>query len=54
MKSAFGSVGAFALSSDASRDAALVAELAPGAYTATMEGKSATSGVALVEVYELP
>ncbi len=54
LKSAFGSVGAFALSNDASRDAALVAELASGAYTATVVGKAATSGVALVEVYELP
>lgn len=54
LKAAFASVGAFALSDDASRDAALVVELPPGAYTATVSGKSNTTGVALVEVYELP
>jgi hypothetical protein len=26
----------------------------PGAYTATVTGKARTTGVALVEVYELP
>jgi hypothetical protein len=39
---------------DNSRDAALILELPPGAYTATVSGKNNTTGVALVEVYELP
>jgi hypothetical protein len=54
LKAAFTSVGAFALATDTSRDAALAIELPPGAYTATVSGKQNTTGVALVEVYELP
>jgi hypothetical protein len=54
LKTAFASVGAFAFTSDTSRDAALVLDLPPGAYTATVSGKGDTTGVALVEVYELP
>ncbi len=54
LKSAFASVGAFGLSPDTSRDAAIAIELPPGAYTATVSGKNNTIGVALVEVYELP
>ncbi len=54
LKSAFTSVGAFAFAVDASKDAALAIELPPGAYTATVTGKAGTTGVALVEVYELP
>jgi hypothetical protein len=54
LKAAFTSVAAFALSADASRDAALVATLQPGNYTAQISGVGNTSGVALVEVYELP
>jgi hypothetical protein len=54
LKAAFASVGAFAFAADNSRDAALAIELPPGAYTATVSGKGGTTGVALVEVYELP
>ncbi len=68
LKSAFTSVGAFAFAADDSRDAALVVELPPGAYTVTVTGSprqsnalagspsqsTAAAGVALVEVYELP
>ncbi len=54
LKGAFTSVGAFPFPSNNSRDAALVIELPPGAYTATISGKQNTTGVALVEVYELP
>ena len=45
--------GAFALPAG-SADAALVINLAPGAYTAQVGGVGGTSGVALVEAYELP
>ncbi|MSU67583.1 MAG: hypothetical protein CK538_10535 [Opitutia bacterium] len=48
----FASVGAFTLPAN-SRDSALVATLAPGNYTAQIAGAGATTGVALVEVYEL-
>jgi hypothetical protein len=46
-------VGAFALTAN-SRDAVVVANLAPGSYTAQVSGVNATTGVALVELYELP
>lgn len=36
------------------REAAIVATLNPGAYTAIVRGKDSTTGVALVEVYVLP
>ncbi len=46
-------VGAFALPSG-SRDAALLLTLAPGSYTAQIAGVRDTTGVALVEIYEVP
>jgi uncharacterized protein (DUF1800 family) len=46
------SVGAFALASG-SRDAALVATLSPGAYTAQVSGVNNTSGVAILEIYDV-
>lgn len=49
----FTRVGAFALT-PGSRDAALVVELPPGSYTAQVRGAGATTGEALVEIYELP
>ena len=36
------------------REAALLATLAPGNYTAVVRGAGSTTGVALVEVYDLP
>ena len=46
--------GAFALG-NGSKDAALILTLAPGAYTAQVSGADGTStGVALIEVYEVP
>lgn len=35
------------------REAAILATLAPGSYTAIVRGRSATSGVALAEIYDL-
>jgi hypothetical protein len=49
----FASVGAFALPAT-SKDAALLVTLAPGNYTAQVTGVNGTTGVALVEVYEVP
>ncbi len=37
-----------------SHESAILADLAPGAYTAIVQGKSGGSGVGLVEVYYLP
>ncbi|MBI5766333.1 MAG: hypothetical protein HZA93_00950 [Verrucomicrobia bacterium] len=53
LSAAFNSVGAFALP-PASFDAAILATLQPGAYTAQASGAGPTAGLALVEVYELP
>jgi hypothetical protein len=47
------SVGAFALT-PGSRDSVLVATVPAGAYTAQVSGIGSTTGVALVEIYELP
>ena len=53
LTAAFGSVGAFALPA-ASKDAALLVTLSPGLYSVEASGVSNTTGVALVEVYEVP
>jgi hypothetical protein len=45
-------VGAFALQAGG-RDPAMVVTLPPGAYTAQISGVGATTGVALIEVYEV-
>jgi M6 family metalloprotease-like protein len=50
---AFGRVGAFLLDAT-SRDAALLATLPPGNYTAQVSGVGAGRGVVLIEVYEVP
>jgi hypothetical protein len=47
------SVGAFVLPAG-SRDSVLLLTMAPGSYTIQVSGASATTGTALVEVYELP
>ena len=46
-------VGAFPLQAS-SKDAALLVELQPGAYTVQVSGVGGTTGVALIEVYEAP
>jgi sugar lactone lactonase YvrE len=48
------SVGAFAWASASSNDSAILITLPPGAYTAHVSGASGDTGVALVEVYEVP
>jgi hypothetical protein len=47
------SVGAFALPAG-SRDAAILINLPPGIYTAQLTGSGTTTGVGLIEVYEVP
>lgn len=49
---AFSSTFAFPLPPD-SADAAVVIDLSPGLYTAVMSGKGATTGIGLVEVYDV-
>ena len=53
LSSAFSTVAAFSLPAN-SRDAVLLVTLPPGSYTAQVSGASNTTGVALVEVYEMP
>jgi arabinogalactan endo-1,4-beta-galactosidase len=48
------SVGAFRWASPTSNDSAILVTLPPGAYTAQVSGASGDTGVALVEVYEVP
>ena len=50
---AFADVAAFALPPN-STDAAMAVSLAPGSYTVRVTGKGNTTGVAIVEIYELP
>ena len=45
--------GAFALAED-SKDAALIATFLPGSWTVKVSGVGSATGVALVEVYDLP
>ncbi len=51
--SVMSSVGAFALPAG-SADCAMLVTLPPGAYTAQVNGANSTSGIALVEIYEVP
>ena len=53
LAAAFSQVGAFALPAN-SLDAALMATLQPGNYTVQVSGVGGTTGVAIVEVYEIP
>jgi hypothetical protein len=48
------SVGAFPWGSSPTKDSAILVTLPPGAYTAELSGASGDTGVALVEVYEVP
>jgi len=54
LKAAFAAVGAEELASDASKDAALLVTLNPGAYTVHVTGAAGTTGVALVEIFDVP
>lgn len=47
-------VGAFAWPSASSHDSAILVTLPPGPYTAQVSGASGDTGVALVEVYDVP
>jgi len=53
LSAVFTAVNAFALPA-ASSDDAVVTTLAPGSYTVQVKGANSTTGVALVEIYEIP
>ena len=50
----FEQVSAFRLSDPTSRDAAMIVTLDPGNYTVQMSGVDGTTGIGMVEVYEVP
>ena len=52
LRTAAANSGAFAFS-EANADSAMLVTLAPGSYTIQVSGANRTSGVALVEVYEI-
>jgi len=52
LSTAFSQVGAFPLAAD-SLDSALLVTLPPGAYTAQLSGANATTGLGLLEIYEV-
>lgn len=54
LKASARAVGAFDLASDASKDATLLVTLPPGVYTVHVTGADGGTGLALVELYELP
>jgi sugar lactone lactonase YvrE len=53
LSAVFTAVGAFPLPAGSSDDA-IVTTLAPGSYTVQVKGANSTTGVALVEIYEIP
>ena len=53
LTTAFAQAGAFSLRSD-SRDAALIATLAPGNHSVQVSNANGSTGLSLVEVYEMP
>ena len=53
LSSAFAATGEFPLPAD-SKDAALLVTLQPGLYSAVVSGVGGTTGIALVEIYEVP
>jgi subtilisin family serine protease/outer membrane protein assembly factor BamB len=54
LTAAFTQVGAFNFLSATSLDAALLVDLEPGSYTAQVSGAASATGIALVEIYEVP
>ena len=54
ISSAAASVGAFTWNFGESNDSAILVTLPPGAYSAEISGANGDSGIALVEVYEVP
>lgn len=53
LRSTMQAVGAFPLA-EASKDSALLVTLQPGAYTALVSGANGTTGIVLLEVYDVP
>jgi hypothetical protein len=54
LAAAFARIGAFGLADGNSKDAVLLVTLQPGAYTVVASGVNSSTGIALVEVYDVP
>jgi PKD repeat protein len=54
LQKAFAKTGAFTLGDTNSKDAALLVTLDPGTYSVVVSGVGGSTGVALVEVYDVP
>jgi len=54
LSTAFAQVGAFPFSSPTSKDSALLVTLSPGVYTTVVSGVGGTSGITLLEIYQMP
>ena len=54
LTSVFERIGAFGFKDSGSRDAALAVTLDPGAYTVAVSGVGGSTGVALIEIYDVP
>jgi hypothetical protein len=54
LRTAFAQAGAFPIASGLSSDSALIITLSAGVYSARVTGFLNTTGVALLEIYELP
>ena len=54
INAAFSSVGAFAFGVPTSKDSVIMATLGPGNYTAVVTGGNNSSGLTVVEVYDVP
>jgi hypothetical protein len=50
----FASVGAFALASASTKDAALLVSIPPGQYSVQVSGADGSGGMVIVEIYEVP
>ena len=53
LSAAFTATGAWPLATSSSKDSALLVTLQPGAYTAQVSGAGGSTGIALVEIFEL-
>ncbi len=49
----FSAVGAFALANPSTKDAVLLVTLDPGNYSAQVSGLGGSTGLALIEIYEV-
>jgi hypothetical protein len=54
LSAGFASVGAFALASGSTKDAALLVTLAPGQYSVQVSGADGGGGMVIAEIYEVP